>query len=57
MAKGYTRYDNPTHYDIQHLLVEKAAQDRASLLGKQQWIGSQEIGWFLESAIGVSCRT
>jgi len=55
--QGYTSFRNPTHYEIQLLLVEKAAQDRMKLLGKKQWIGSQEITWFLDEAIGVTCKT
>ena len=53
----YTALRNPTHYDIQKRLVDHCGQSRDELLGKKMWIGSLELGLFLEHALGVECRT
>jgi len=53
----YTAFRNPTHYEIQQRLVDHCGQSRDELLGKKMWIGSLELGLFLEHALGVECRT
>ena len=55
--QGYTTYANPTHYEIQKVLVEHCGQDPSTLLGKKMWLGSQDLSYFLEYALGVTCRT
>ena len=57
----YTAFGNPTHYEIQQRLVDHCAADatygRGGLLGRKQWIGSVEVGEFLMSAIGATCKS
>ena len=47
--------------EIQQRLVDHCAADatygRGGLLGRKQWIGSVEVGEFLMSAIGATCKS
>uniref|UniRef100_A0A6S9SDF4 UFSP1/2/DUB catalytic domain-containing protein n=1 Tax=Chrysotila carterae TaxID=13221 RepID=A0A6S9SDF4_CHRCT len=54
--QGYTAVLNPTHYEIQKRLVEHCGQSADELLGKKQWLGSQDVALFLENALGVTCK-
>jgi len=53
----YTYYLNPTHYEIQKHLVDHCGQSKDELLGKKQWLGSQDLSLFLDHALGVTCKT
>ena len=55
--QGYTTLPNPTHYEIQKTLVEHCGQDPTNLLGKPMWLGSQDLAYYLEHALGVTCKT
>ena len=55
--QGYASVPNPTHYEIQKLLVDHCGQDAGTLLGKKMWLGSQDIAYYLDYALGVSCKT
>ncbi len=55
--QGYTSFPNPTHLEIQKRLVDHCGQPRDELLGKKQWLGSQDLALFLDHALGVSCIT
>ena len=56
-CRGYTSLPNPTHYEIQKVLVDHCGQDASQLLGKKMWLGSQDLGYYLEHMLGVTCRT
>ena len=45
--QGYTSLPNPTHYEIQKVLVDHCGQDAKQLLGKKMWLGSQDLGYYL----------
>jgi len=53
----YTSFENPTHYEIQKVLVDHCGQDADDLLGKKKWLGSFDLSLFLEHALGVQCKT
>ena len=55
--QGYTSLPNPTHYEIQKTLVDHCGQDAGQLLGKKMWLGSQDLAYYLDHTIGVTCRT
>ena len=55
--QGYTSLPNPTHYEIQKVLVDHCGQDAGTLLGKKMWLGSQDLGYYLDHTLGVECRT
>jgi len=55
--QGYTTLSNPTHYEIQKTLVDHCGQDSTTLLGKKMWLGSQDLSYYLDYALGVTCRT
>jgi len=54
--QSYTTFLNPTHYEIQKRLVDNCGQPVDDLLGKKQWLGSQDVSLFLGDALGVSCK-
>lgn len=56
-AQGYTALPNPTHYEIQKTLVDHCGQDPGPLLGKKMWLGSQDLAYYMEHQLGVTCRT
>ena len=53
--QGYTDKVIPTHKQIQECLV-KLGDKPASFIGSSQWIGSTEVGFVLESYLGVTSR-
>jgi hypothetical protein len=55
--QGYTSLPNPTHYETQKVLVDHCGQDATQLLGKKMWLGSQDLGYYLDHMLGVTCRT
>jgi len=55
--QGYTTLPNPTHLEIQQTLVDHCGQDPKDLLGKKMWLGSQDIAYYLDHALGVTCKT
>ena len=55
--QGYTSLPNPTHYEIQKVLVDHCGQDAKQLLGKKMWLGSQDLGYYLDHMLGVTCVT
>jgi len=52
----YTKFPNPTHYEIQKRLVDHCGQSADELLGKKLWLGSQDLALFLDHALGVTCK-
>jgi hypothetical protein len=55
--QGYTSLANPTHYEIQKTLVDHCGQDAGQLLGKKMWLGSQDLSYYFDHMLGVTCRT
>ena len=55
--QGYTSLPNPTHYEIQKTLVDHCGQDAGQLLGKKMWLGSQDLSYYFDHQLGVTCRT
>lgn len=53
--QGYTTKPVPTHRDIQQCLV-KLGDKPAKFVGSTDWIGSTEVGFFLESYLDVTSR-
>jgi hypothetical protein len=45
----------PSHREIQQALVDIGDQ-KPSIVGSSQWIGSQEVGFVLNHLFGVDCR-
>lgn len=53
--QGYTEKPIPTHRDIQKCLVE-IGDKSSSFIGSKQWIGSTEVGFVLETLLGVTIK-
>ncbi|XP_033217655.1 ufm1-specific protease 2 [Belonocnema kinseyi] len=53
--QGYTDKSIPTHRDIQKYLVE-IGDKSSSFIGSKQWIGSTEVGFVLETLLGVTIK-
>lgn len=53
--QGYTEKPILSHKDIQKCLVE-IGDKSASFIGSKQWIGSTEVGFVLETYLGVSIK-
>ena len=53
--QGYTDKLVPTHRQIQECLV-RIGDRPAKFIGSNQWIGSMEVGYVLESYLGVTSR-
>ena len=56
-SAGLHLLPNPTHYEIQKVLVDHCGQDAKQLLGKKMWLGSQDLGYYLDHMLGVTCVT
>ncbi|XP_012268207.2 ufm1-specific protease 2 [Athalia rosae] len=53
--QGYTDKPVPSHRDIQKCLVD-IGDKQSTFIGSKQWIGSTEVGFVLESLLGVSVK-
>ncbi|XP_046394316.1 ufm1-specific protease 2 [Ischnura elegans] len=53
--QGYTDKPIPSHQQIQKCLVDLGDKP-SSFIGTKQWIGSTEVGFVLDSMLGVSSR-
>ena len=53
--QGYTEKPIPTHRDIQRCLVE-IGDKPFSFIDSKQWIGSTEVGFVLETLLGISIK-
>lgn len=53
--QGYTNIPIPTHRKIQECLVD-IGDKPFSFIGSKQWIGSTEVGFVLETMLGVSIK-
>lgn len=53
--QGYTNIAIPTHRDIQKCLVD-IGDKTSSFIGSKQWIGSTEVGFVLETLLGINIK-
>jgi len=53
--QGYTEHPVPSHREIQQCLVN-IGDKPSSFVGSCQWIGSTEVGFCLETMLGVTSR-
>lgn len=53
--QGYTEKLVPSHRDIQKCLVD-IGDKPSSFIGSKQWIGSTEVGFVLETLLGVTIK-
>ncbi|XP_011311376.1 ufm1-specific protease 2 [Fopius arisanus] len=53
--QGYTGESIPSHRAIQKCLVDIGDKSH-NFIGSQQWIGSTEVGFVLETLLGISVR-
>ncbi|XP_046747991.1 ufm1-specific protease 2 [Diprion similis] len=52
---GYTEKSIPSHREIQRILVD-IGDKPSSFIGSKQWIGSTEVGFVLETLLGVTIK-
>lgn len=52
---NYTNSSIPTHREIQEVLVD-AGEKKRSFIGTKDWIGSQEVGRYLEHVLNVTFK-
>lgn len=53
--QGYTEIPIPSHRTIQKCLVD-IGDKPSSFINSKQWIGSTEVGFVLESLLGISVK-
>ncbi|XP_043268584.1 ufm1-specific protease 2 isoform X2 [Venturia canescens] len=53
--QGYTNVDIPSHRDVQKCLVE-IGDKPSNFIDSKQWIGSTEVGFVLETLLGITVR-
>lgn len=53
--QGYTEAPIPTHKEIQQCLV-KIGDKTSSFIGSKNWIGSTEVGFVLDTMLGVRSK-
>lgn len=53
--QGYTDKLVPSHRDIQKILVD-IGDKSSNFIGSKQWIGSTEVGFVLETLLGIAVK-
>ncbi|KAF7993716.1 hypothetical protein HCN44_010311 [Aphidius gifuensis] len=53
--QGFTQKNVPTHKEIQKCLVDIGDKGQ-NFIGSRQWIGSTEVGFVLETLLGISIK-